>query len=157
MVTRGFFAFLAFLRIAAGISLLGSGLQKLSWFGSAAGLDQKLADWSQHPANAYVGKYLAFSTAHHGLFARLVVLGELGLGALLILGLLTPLAAILAFLMVAEFQLASSQMFGMGYLRGQSGLAYLLIYPVLFFGRAGTVFGLDGMLSRRGQRAASGP
>lgn len=156
MVTRGFFAVLALLRIAAGVSLVGSGLQKLSWFGSTSGLDQKLADWSQHPANVYAGKYLAFATAHHGLFARLVVMGELGLGALLVAGLLTPLAAILAFLMVAEFQFASGQMFSLQYLRGQSGLAYLLVFPVLFFGRAGTALGLDGMLSRRGQRSASG-
>lgn len=155
MVTRGFFVFLAFLRIAAGMSLLSSGLQKLAWFGSTAPLDQKLADWSAHPANAIAAKYLAFVTPHHGLFARLVVVGELGLGCLLILGLLTPLAAILAFLMVAQFQLASGQIFTMAYLRGQAPFAYLLIYPVLFFGRAGTVLGLDGMLSRRGAKPAA--
>ena len=149
MVTRGFFAFLAFLRIAAGLSLLMSGLQKLAWFGSAGPLDQKLADWGAHPANALMAQYFALVTAHHGLFARLVVLGELGLGALLIVGFLTPLAALLAFIMVLQFQLASGQVFALSYLRGQSAFAYLLIYPVLFFGRAGTVLGLDGMLSRR--------
>lgn len=152
MVTRGFFGVLALLRIAAGLSLFTSGLQKLSWFGNTAALDQKLADWAQHPANFLVAKYLNFVTPRHGLFAKLVVLGELGLGLLLIVGLLTPLAAVLAFLMVAQFQLAGSQMFSLGYLRGQSGLAYLMIYPVLFFGRAGTVLGLDGVLSRRGQK-----
>ncbi|MCA1825652.1 MAG: DoxX family membrane protein [Myxococcales bacterium] len=152
MVTRGFFAVLALLRIAAGLSLFLSGLQKLSWFGSSAGLDQKLADWAQHPANGMVAKYVSFAAAHHGLFARLVVLGELGLGALLIIGFLTPLAALLAFLMVLQFQLAGGQIFAMSYLRGQSGFAYLLIYPVLFFGRAGTAFGFDGMLARRGAR-----
>lgn len=146
MVTRGFFAFLAFLRIAAGISLLGTGLQKLAWFGSAAPLQQKLADWSAHPANALVARYLVVVAPHHAPFARLVVLGELGLGTLLIAGLLTPVAALLAFLMVANFQFASGQMFSLSYLRGQSGLAYLLLYPVLFFGRAGTALGLDGML-----------
>ena len=30
-------------------------------------------------------------------------------------------------------------MFSLSYLRGQSGLVYLLVFPVLFFGRAGTV------------------
>ena len=152
MVTRGFFAILAFLRIAAGLSLLTSGLQKLSWFGSSAVLEQKLTEWAAHPANGMVAKYLSFAGAHHGLFARLVVLGEIGLGALLIVGLLTPLVALLAFVMVLQFQLASGQIFTMSYLRGQSPLAYLLIYPVLFFGRAGTAFGLDGILSRRGAR-----
>ena len=152
MVTRGFFAILALLRIAAGLSLLTSGLQKLAWFGSTASLDQKLTDWAQHPGSAVAAKYVAFAIAHHGLFARLVVLGEIGLGALLLIGFLTPLAALLAFAMVLQFQLASGQLFSMGYLRGQSAFAYLLIYPVLFFGRAGTAFGVDGMLSRRGAR-----
>jgi uncharacterized membrane protein YphA (DoxX/SURF4 family) len=156
MVTRGFFAFLAFLRIAAGASLVSSGLLKLSWFTSTAALDQKLADWAAHPANPLVAKYLALAAPHHGLFARLVVLGELGLGTLLVLGFLTPLAALLAFVMVLQFQLASGQMFGLGYLRGESGLVYLLVYPVLFFGRAGTALGIDGMLSRRPQKAAPG-
>ena len=157
MVTRGFFAILAALRIAAGLSLLTSGLQKLAWFGSSAQLEQKLTEWAAHPANAMVAKYLAFATAHHGLFARLVVLGELGLGTLLLVGFLTPLAALLAFLMVLQFQFASGQMFSIAYLRGQSPLAYLLIYPVLFFGRAGTAFGVDGMLSRRGQKPGASP
>jgi uncharacterized membrane protein YphA (DoxX/SURF4 family) len=149
MVTRGFFGLLALLRIAAGTSLLTSGLQKLAWFGSTAPLDQTLAKWAEHPANAMVAKYLSVVTAHHGLFARLVVLGELSLGTLLIVGFLTPLAALLAFVMVLQFQFASQQVFSLNYLRGQSALAYLLIYPALFFGRAGTVLGLDGMLSRR--------
>src|SRR5438270_5630359 len=100
MVTRGFFAILAFLRIAAGLSLLTSGLQKLAWFGSSAQLEQKLTEWSAHPANALAARYIHFAAAHHGLFARLVVLGEIGLGALLLIGFLTPLAALLAFLMV---------------------------------------------------------
>ena len=64
-----------------------------------------------------------------------------------------PLA--IAFVMVLQFQFASGQLFPLGYLRGQSAFAYLLIYPVLFLGRAGTVLGLDGILSRRPQR--SGP
>jgi len=153
MLTRGFHAFLAFLRIAAGLSLLLSGLQKLSWFSSSAPLDQALAAWTQHPANFAAGKYLALVAPHHGLLARLVVLGELGLGALLVIGFLTPLAALLAFGMVLQFQFASGQLFSLGYLRGQSAFAYLLIYPVLFLGRAGTALGLDGLLSRRPQKS----
>lgn len=157
MVTRGFFQVLALLRIAAGLSLLTSGMQKLSWFSSGAPLEQKLVDWSAHPANVFVAKYLSFASSHHGLFARMVVLGELGLGALLVIGFLTPLAAIVAFAMVAQFQFASGQMFSLGYLRGQSAFAYLMIYPILFFGRAGTALGLDGMLARAGRKASAGP
>jgi hypothetical protein len=67
---------------------------------------------------------------------------------------LTPLAAILAFVMVLQFQLASGQLFSLSYLRGQGALTYLLVYPVLFFGRAGTALGVDGFLSRRPHSAA---
>lgn len=153
MLTRGFSLLLAFLRIAAGISLLTAGLQKMAWFGSPAHLEQALTSWSQHPASAVVGQYLHFAQRHHGLFSRLVVLGELGLGALLVAGLFTPLAALLAFLMVANFHFASSSMFSLAYLRGQSGLVYLLVFPVLSFGRAGTALGMDGLIARTARRA----
>jgi uncharacterized membrane protein YphA (DoxX/SURF4 family) len=156
MVTRPLSIFLAFLRIAAGLSLLLSGLTKLGWFANPP-LTDTFAAWSQHPANALVAKYLAFVTQHPSLLARLVVAGELGLGALLVVGLLTPLAALLAFFMVLNFQFASSSMFSLDYLRGQSGLVYLLAWPVLFFGRAGTTLGLDGAISRRGQKPQGAP
>src|SRR5438132_11691129 len=110
MVTRALSVFLALLRIAAGLSLLMSGLMKLSWFANPP-LGEKLAAFSQHPANALVAKYLAFLTPHASLLSRLLVLGELGLGALLVLGLLTPLASILAFFMVLNFQFGSGAMF----------------------------------------------
>jgi uncharacterized membrane protein YphA (DoxX/SURF4 family) len=147
MLTPGFSLFLAFLRISAGISLFASGMQKLTWFAQPP-LQQRFAEWAAHPANAAVAKYLGFLSQYPAVFSRVVPVGELGLGLLLIAGLLTPLAALLAFLMVLNFQFASSQMFSMAYLRGQSGLAYALIYPVLSFGRAGTALGLDGFIAR---------
>ena len=155
MVNRGFFAFLAFLRIAAGLSLLLAGLQKLAWFGSSAALEQDFANWSAHPGGPLVAKYVGLLASHHGLLARMVVLGELGLGALLVEGFLTPLAALLAFLMVLQFQFASGQIFALPYLRGQAPFVYLLVFPVLFLGRAGTALGLDGLLSRQPRK--SGP
>jgi uncharacterized membrane protein YphA (DoxX/SURF4 family) len=154
MVNRAFFVALAVLRIAVGASLLYSGLQKLDWFVSSP-LRETFAQWAEHPANGFVAGYLAFLTAHHALFARLVALGELGLGALLLLGLLTPLAALLAFLLVFNINLASSAIFSLDYLKPESGLSYLLIFPVLFFGRAGTAFGLDGAIARRGRKSPS--
>ena len=156
MLTRGFSVFLAFLRIAAGLSLLLAGLHKLAWFRSPP-LQQMFAGWSAHAANPLVAKYLGLVAPHHGLLAKLVVVGELGLGALLVAGFLTPLAALLGFLMVLQFQFASSAMFSLDYLGGQSGLAYLLVFPVLFFGRAGTALGVDGMLSRGGGGAQRKP
>jgi uncharacterized membrane protein YphA (DoxX/SURF4 family) len=140
MISRGFFAFLAFLRIAAGASLILTGLHKLAWFTDPGKLETQLSGWAAHPANALVGKYLAF-------FARMVVVGEIGLGALLVVGFLTPLAALLAFLMVLNFVFASGQMFSLPFYTGESALVYLLVFPVLLFGRAGTFLGVDGIMS----------
>jgi uncharacterized membrane protein YphA (DoxX/SURF4 family) len=156
MLTPGFTLFLAFLRIAAGLSLFTSGLQKLSWFANPP-LEQKFAEWAAHPGNGMVASYLSFVSGHPALFSRMVVVGELGLGLLLILGLVTPLAALLAFFMVLNFQFASGQLFSVNYLRGQSGLAYLLVYPVLFFGRAGTSLGVDGLIARGIRKASAAP
>jgi uncharacterized membrane protein YphA (DoxX/SURF4 family) len=146
MVSRGFSVWLALLRIAAGVSLFAAGLHKLQWF-THPPLDQRFLEWSQHPANAMVAKYLHFVSNHPSILSRMVVMGELGLGLLLIIGFLTPLAALLAFFMVLNFQFGGGSMFSLNYITGQSGLAYLLIYPVLLLGRAGTTLGVDGMLA----------
>ncbi len=144
---RGLQVALALLRIAAGISLLGPGLGKLSWFAHPA-LEPILANWAQHAPNGLVFSYLHLVAPHHAGLARLVAVGELGLGALLVLGLFTPVVAALALLMVVQFHFASGAMFQASYLTGQNGLVYLLIFPVLFLGRAGVALGLDGMLGR---------
>jgi uncharacterized membrane protein YphA (DoxX/SURF4 family) len=153
MVNRGLSLWLALLRVAAGVSLFAAGLHKLHWFANPP-LAERFAEWSQHPANAFVAKYLHFVSNHPTILGRMVVLGELGLGMLLMVGFLTPLAALLAFFMVLNYQLASGAMFSLNYITGQSGLAYLLIYPVLFLGRAGTALGVDGMLARAGRKGA---
>ena len=72
MLTPGFSLFLAVLRIAAGVSLFTSGLQKLSWFAQPP-LQQKFAEWSAHPANDAVARYLAFVSHYPAAFSRVVV------------------------------------------------------------------------------------
>jgi uncharacterized membrane protein YphA (DoxX/SURF4 family) len=152
-MSNGLEIWLALLRIATGVSLLGPGLHKVGWFSRPA-LEPILANWAQHAPNGLVTSYLHFVTPHHATFARVVALGELGLGALLIVGLFTPLAALLAVLMVANFHFASGAMFDTTYLTGGNGLVYLLIYPVLIAGRAGVTFGLDGALGRSMSRSS---
>ena len=146
---------LALLRIAAGISLLGPGFSKLGWFAHPQ-LEPILANWAQHAPNGLVHSYLHLLAPHHAGLARLVAVGELGLGTLLVLGFFTPVAALLALVMVAQFHFASGAMFQASYLTGQNGLVYLLIFPVLIAGRAGVSLGLDGILGRS-MRGASRP
>jgi len=136
---------LGLLRIATGISLLGPGLNKLGWFAHPA-LEPILANWAQHAPNGMVVRYLHLVAPYHAGLARIVAVGELGLGTLLVLGFFTPVAAGIALFMVAQFHFASGAMFQGSYLMGQNGLVYLLIFPVLVTGRAGVALGLDGIL-----------
>ena len=152
MVSRGFTVLLALLRIAAGAALIMAGLGKLGWFGNPATLQGIFQKWSASAANPLVAKYVAFVTPHVGLFSKLVPLGELGLGALLVVGFLTPLAALLAFLMTFNFYFASSQMFTKSFY--QAGpCVFLLSLLVIFAGKGGTSLGLDGILAGRKQRS----
>ena len=139
---------LALLRIATGIALLGPGLTKLAWLAKPA-LDVKLQAWIAAQHNVVVLKYLNFMLPHASVLARVVVAGELILGAMLILGFLTPLAAALGFLMIANYHFASGAMLSLDYLTGQDGLVFLFIFPVLLLGRAGLSLGVDGVLGKR--------
>ncbi len=140
--------FLALLRLAAGLSLLGPGLKKLGWFASAQPLQQSLTTWAAAAPGSIMAKYIALVQPHAGVLSKVVVLGELGLGGLLIVGFLTPIAAVLAFLMVLQFHFASGAMFTQQYVMGQGGLVYLLMFLVLFAGRAGQALGADGFIGR---------
>ena len=151
-MSRGFQLCLALLRIAAGVTLVSTGAHKFGWFAHPA-LDQVFATWSSHTTNPLLQRYLAVMAPHAAVLARVVVVGELGLGAMLIAGLLTPLAAALAFVMVLNFHFASGKMFGLDYLTGMDGLVYLLIFLVLAAGRAGLALGVDGALGRKSSAA----
>jgi uncharacterized membrane protein YphA (DoxX/SURF4 family) len=152
MVSRGFTVVLALMRIAAGATLILAGSQKLGWFSSSVPLQQTFAKFQTGAANSLVRQYVAFVAPHAGVLSKVVVLGELGLGTLLVLGFLTPLAALLAFVMTLQFYFAASLPFTKGfYMTGSSVL--LLSFLVIFAGRGGTALGIDGILAGRKQRS----
>jgi uncharacterized membrane protein YphA (DoxX/SURF4 family) len=152
MVSRGFTVFVALMRIAAGAALVLAGLQKLAWFSSPVPLQQTFAKFQAGAANPMVAKYVAFVAPHAGVLSKVVVLGELGLGTLLVVGFLTPVAALLAFIMTLQFYFAASLPFTKAfYMMGSS--VFLLSFLVIFAGRGGTALGIDGMLSGRKQRS----
>ena len=152
MVSRGFTVVLALMRIAAGAALILAGSQKLAWFSSPVPLQQTFAKFHAGAANPLVAKYVALVAPHAGLFSKLVPLGELGLGALLVLGFLTPLAALLAFLMTLQFYFAASLPFTKGFYMPGS-LVFLLSFLVILAGKGGTALGIDGILAGRKQRS----
>jgi uncharacterized membrane protein YphA (DoxX/SURF4 family) len=152
MVSRGFTVVLALMRIAAGVTLVLAGSQKLSWFSTPVPLQQTFAKFQAGAANPLVAKYVAACAPHANVLSKVVVLGELGLGTLLIVGFLTPVAALLAFVMTLQFYFAASLLFGKSfYMMGSSVL--LLSFLVIFAGRGGTALGIDGILAGRKMRS----
>ena len=115
---------LVVLRVSLGIFMIAKGLDKLAWFVHpnllAVKLDAFLAKAT--PANRWWVTLLIPGVA---VFARLVPFGELAGGAALLFGRFTRLAAVLAFLMILNFHLATGSLFHLAFFSDGQG------FPVL--------------------------
>jgi uncharacterized membrane protein YphA (DoxX/SURF4 family) len=98
------------LRVSLGIFMVAKGLGKLQWFLHPDILTVKLQAFMQKatPANRW---WVALLLPGAALFARLVPLGELAGGMAMILGRFARVAALLTFLMVLNFHLATGELF----------------------------------------------
>lgn len=103
---------LTLIRIGLGVFFLCESYLKLGWLVDSSELLTRLTQWaaSATPANRWYVEHITIPGAP--IFARLVMLGELGAGLALVLGVWTRLAAAVAFLMVMNFHYASGQIFG---------------------------------------------
>ncbi len=118
---------LAILRICIGIFFLFEGIGKIRWFTDTSLLAGQLAGWTQAvPAASWSHLYLErVAVPYSTYFARLVPLGELVSGVMLIAGLWTPLFAFVAFFMALNFQFASGALFKYSILTSGYGLPVL--------------------------------
>lgn len=112
------------LRVCLGVFFLFEGIGKLAWLTNASILAGRFNGWL---ADAAAGSYSRWYLQHIAvpgveLFARLVPLGELAAGVALIVGLWTPLAAFLAFVMVMNIHIASGALFKIAFLTNGYGL-----------------------------------
>jgi uncharacterized membrane protein YphA (DoxX/SURF4 family) len=116
---------LALLRICLGVFFVFEALGKLSWLTKSAPLIAQLQDWSATaPAwSQWYVQTIALPGAPY--FARLVMLGELTAGLALLVGVWTRTAALLAFLMVLNFHIASGAIFKYAFLTNGYGLPVL--------------------------------
>jgi uncharacterized membrane protein YphA (DoxX/SURF4 family) len=113
------------LRLFLGLFFLFEGLGKLGWFLHSDSLSRSLAEWSQQ-GNAWSAWYLReVVIPGKEIFARLVVIGELGAAVGFLLGVFTRPIAMLAFLMVLNFHVASGALFKVGFLTNGYGLPVL--------------------------------
>jgi uncharacterized membrane protein YphA (DoxX/SURF4 family) len=117
---------LALIRILLGVFFIFEAIGKYDWLADAGVLNGRLDSWAQPGAAPMAQWYLA-NVAKPGAFyfARLVPLGELATGIALVLGVATRPAALLAFLMVLNFHVASSAIFRYAFLTNGYGLPVL--------------------------------
>lgn len=110
------------LSILLGVFFLFEGIGKLAWLSDAGELSRQLQGWVKD-SGPFSRWYLeTFAIPGVPMFARLVVIGELATGAALAIGFWTRLAAILAFLMVLNFHVASGQLFQYSFVTSGYGL-----------------------------------
>ena len=125
------------LAIAVGVFFLGMCSSKIAWFIDSDILLQKFQMIFLPKAPPIVRWYLeTVCIPGTPLFARLVPLGELAAGTALILGFWTRMAAFAAFLMVLNFQFATSAFWSIDFLRDGSGLPLLGALLALAINRA---------------------
>ena len=118
---------LVIIRVCLGVFFLFEGLSKFGWFVDAGILSGRLAGWRAEAAAGSLSRWYLEHVAMRGtaIFARLVPLGELATGVALIAGVWTRTAALLAFLMVLNFHVASGALFKYAFLTNGYGLPVL--------------------------------
>ena len=112
---------LRLLSIAMGVFLVAMSLDKIGWLADAGFLTQRLQEWrgAARPLARWYLDTIALPGAP--VFARMVPIGELATGAMLILGLRVRLAAAVALLMIVNFHVASDVIFRYSYLMNGYG------------------------------------
>jgi uncharacterized membrane protein YphA (DoxX/SURF4 family) len=107
------------------VFFLFEAIGKYNWLWNTSVLDGRLDTWAHQGSSA--AQWYVQTIAKPGLtyFARLVPLGELATGVALLLGVWTRMAAVLAFLMVLNFHIASSALFSYAFLTNGYGLPVL--------------------------------
>jgi uncharacterized membrane protein YphA (DoxX/SURF4 family) len=116
---------LAVVRIMLGVFFLFEAFGKISWLSDSGILAGRLNDWASSGtpiARTYINTVCVPGVTY---FARLVPIGEFSAGVALLLGAWTRVAALLAFLMVLNFHIASSAIFKYSFLTNGYALPVL--------------------------------
>ena len=147
---RSYLWYLSVLRIYVGYYLLFQGIRKFQrdfpkgdWIGRQIGdlatLD--LYPWYKNFLQSYV-------VPHSELFGYLVMIGEIAVGACLLLGLFTRVSALVGLFMLINYYL------GPGTARGGAMIAqqqtFIILLAIFVLANPGRTLGLDGLLFRGG-------
>jgi uncharacterized membrane protein YphA (DoxX/SURF4 family) len=118
---------LTILRVCIGVFFVFEGIGKIGWLTNSSLLAEQLSGWSNAAPAGSITRWYLQTIAAPGVvyFARLVPLGEVSAGLAMIAGVWTPLAALVAFLMALNFQIASGVIFKYSFLTNGYGLPVL--------------------------------
>lgn len=148
---RTYLWYIALLRIYIGYYVLMQGIGKFrrdfphgDWIGRQIG---DLATIDLYPW--YKSFLIDYVVPHHELFGYLVVLGEILVGACLLLGFLTRFASFVGLFMMSNYFL------GPGMARGGATMAqqqtFIVSLIVFLLSNPGRALGLDGLIFRGGK------
>ena len=132
------------LSLFLGIFFLFMGLDKLAWVSDAGLLTKQLNEWLETSPAASRWYLRTIAIPGAPVFARLVVAGELGTGAALLLGFQPRIAALVGLFMVLNFHFAMGVLLQYSYLWNGYGPPVLGGLLALAIGDARLPFSLSG-------------
>lgn len=152
---RTYLWYLAVLRIYIGYYMLSQGWRKFKRdFPKGDWIGRQIGDLRSTDLFSWYKRFLMdYVAPHHELFGYLVMIGEITVGACLLVGFLTRASAAIALFMLINYYL------GPGMARGGATLAqqqtFIIVLAVIVLSSPGRTLGLDGLLfaSRKGSRA----
>jgi uncharacterized membrane protein YphA (DoxX/SURF4 family) len=138
--------YLAVLRIYVGYYMLLQGVRKFQRdFPKGDWIGRQIGDLSTLELYPWYKKFLLdYVVPHHELFVYLVMVGEIAVGACLLLGLFTRWSALIGLFMMVNYYL------GPGIARGGATLAqqqtFIVALAIFALANPGRTLGLDGLL-----------
>ena len=140
--------YVAILRIYIGYYFLQQGIRKFQRdFSQGDWIGRQIGDLATLDLYPWYKKFLVgYVVPHHELFGYLVMVGEITVGASLLLGLLTRFGAFIGLFLVINYFLA------IGSVRGGATLAqqqtFMVSLVIFLLANPGRALGLDGVLFR---------
>jgi thiosulfate dehydrogenase [quinone] large subunit len=147
---RTYLWYLAVLRVYVGYFMALEGIRKFQhdfpkgdWIGRQIG---DIATLEIYPW--YKKLLLDYVAPHHELFGYLVMIGEIAVGACLLIGLLSRISALVGLFMWINYYLGVGMARG-GMLRAQQEI-FIIALAIFVLAQPGRTLGLDGLLFRGG-------
>ena len=150
---RTYLWYIALLRVYVGYYMLIQGVRKFQRdFPKSDWIARQIGDVATLDLYPWYKKFLIdYVVTHHELFGYLVMVGEIAVGASLLLGLLTRFSAFIGLFMLINYYLGPGMAHGGLVLAHQQ--IFIIALAIIVLANPGRTLGLDGLLfgaSRKG-------